>query len=241
MALSASLTRPSFTSPDTAALRRAAVCVTVAMLAALVILRSSRLPSDDVVARAEGIDAAAKSTLPLRIGGWLGHDVAVPPAAVRLLRPNAILSRSYRDEATGGTANLLFVHCSDARDLLGHYPPVCYRARGHELVSTADRDWNVDGVNIQGTRYRFAVDGPFARSEIVVDNYMVLPDGRFGRDMESVDRVARDPSLRRLGVAEVQVVTEGEMPDVRRDEVLRLFAQRMMPLLQLCRTGASDE
>jgi hypothetical protein len=240
MALSVPLPRASLRSPDSSALRRAAVYVTIAMLAAIGLLRTSRLPSDDVVARAERIDATAKSTLPLVIGEWRGQDVVVPPAAVRLLRPNSILSRTYREEATGGAANLLFVHCSDARDLLGHYPPVCYRARGHELVSTADRDWTVDGVQIQGTRYRFAVDGPFARSEIVVDNYMVLPDGRFGRDMDSVDRVARDPALRRLGVAEVQVVTDGEMPDGRRDEVLRLFAQRMMPLLQLCRTGASE-
>ena len=139
------------------------------------------------------------------------------------------------------TASLLFVHCSDARDLLGHYPPVCYRARGHVLVSSAERDWLAGGTRIEGTRYRIAVDGPLARSEIVVDNFMVLPDGRFGRDMDAVDRVARDPTLRRLGVAEVQVVTDGEMPDHRRDEVVRLLAQRMTPLLQLCSSGASDD
>ena len=241
MALSPVLTRSYAGPSDTAALRRATVCVTVAMLAAVALMRRAQLPSDDVVARAERIDAAAKSTLPMRIGAWTGEAVSVPPAAVRLLRPTAILSRRYRDDATGGDASLLFVHCSDARDLLGHYPPVCYRARGNTLVSSAERDWTVDGVTIQGTRYRFAVDGTFARSEMVVDNFMVLPDGRFARDMESVDRVARDPALRRLGVAEVQVVTSGEMPDARRDEALRLLAQRMMPLLKLCSSGATDD
>jgi hypothetical protein len=241
MALSAALTRSYAGPPDAAALRRVVVCATVAMLAAIAVMRRVQLPSDDVVARAGRIEAAAQSTLPLRIGEWTGEAVPVPPAAVRLLRPTAILSRCYRDGATGGSANLLFVHCSDARDLLGHYPPVCYRARGHTLVSSADRDWVVDGVAIQGKRYRFEVDGPFARNEIVVDNFMVLPDGRFARDMESVDQVARDPELRRLGVAEVQVVTNGEMPEGRRDEALRLLAHRMMPLLQLCSSGATDD
>jgi hypothetical protein len=240
MRASALAARPSFRLPDTAALRRAAVCVTVAMLAAIAVMRTSRLPSDEVVRRAGRIEAAALSTLPLRLGEWKGEPVPIPPAAVRLLRPTAIMSRCYRDESTGESANLLFVHCSDARDLLGHYPPVCYRARGHSLVSSSQRDWTVAGVLIEGTRYRFAVDGPFARSEMVVDNFMVLPDGRFGRDMESVDRVARDPALRRLGVAEVQVVTAGDIPDARRDEVLRLLTQRMMPLLQICSSGASE-
>jgi hypothetical protein len=240
MAHSATLSRPPFGLPDAAALRRAAVCVTVAMIAAIAVMRQSQLPSDDVVARARRIEAAALSTLPLRVGEWTGEDVAVPPAAVRLLRPTAIMSRAYRDGATGEAASLLFVHCSDARDLLGHFPPVCYRARGHSLVSSARRDWVVNGVRIEGMRYRFAVDGAFARTEMVVDNFMVLPDSTFGRDMESVDRVARDPALRRLGVAEVQVVTGGEMPDSRRDEVLRLLTEPMMPLLQLCSSGASE-
>ena len=241
MALSATFSRPYAARPDTAALRRAGICVTIAMLAAIALMRRAQLPSDDVEARARRIEASAQSTLPMRVGEWTGEEIPIPPAAVRLLRPTATLSRRYRDDATGGTASLLFVHCSDARDLLGHYPPVCYRARGHELVSSSERDWTVDGVQIHGSRYRFAVDGPFARSEIVVDNFMVLPDGRFGRDMDSVDQVARDPALRRLGVAEVQVVTNGEMPDRRRDEVLRLLTQRMKPLLQLCSSGASDD
>lgn len=240
MALSATLPRIYAARPDTAALRRAGICVTVAMLAAIALMRRGQLPSDEVVDRAHRIEAAALSTLPLRVGEWTGESVAVPPAAVRLLRPTAIVSRAYRDTTTGETANLLFVHCADARDLLGHYPPVCYRARGHTLVSSTARDWAVSGVTLHGMRYRFAVDGAFARSEMVVDNFMVLPDGQVGRDMESVDRVARDPALRRLGVAEVQVVTNGEMSDERRDEVLRLLTQRMMPLLQVCSSGASE-
>src|SRR5262245_60786114 len=84
-------------SPDTTALRRIVVCATIAMLVAIAVMRRSRLPSDEVVARAGRIEAAAKSTLPLREGEWTGEEIAIPPAAVRLLRPTATLSRRYRD------------------------------------------------------------------------------------------------------------------------------------------------
>ena len=80
------------------------------------------------------IDAA-----PYRIGQWIGEDVAVPPAALEILQTNAILSRRFRHLTSGINANLLVVHCSDARDMQGHYPPVCYPANGWILPEGGGR------------------------------------------------------------------------------------------------------
>src|SRR6187200_3431868 len=43
--------------------------------------------------------AAAINQVPYIIGTWTGEDKKVPLAAQKLLRPNAILSRSYVDSA----------------------------------------------------------------------------------------------------------------------------------------------
>src|SRR5690242_11846971 len=39
--------------------------------------------------------------VPYTIGSWYGKDEEIPVAAQQLLKPNAILSRSYRDTTSG--------------------------------------------------------------------------------------------------------------------------------------------
>ncbi|MFW6061969.1 MAG: exosortase-associated EpsI family protein, partial [Planctomycetota bacterium] len=70
------------------------------------------------------------ANIPYTIGDWKGEDVSVPRSAVELLQPNALCSRQYRNQKTGQVLSLLVVHCRDARDMTGHYPPVCYPAHG---------------------------------------------------------------------------------------------------------------
>jgi hypothetical protein len=217
------------------------VCASVLLLGAIHIEGIDRVPAPDATEHCKRIESLAKSTIPFGVGAWLGRRIPIPQAAVALLRPNALEARSYEDVTTGETASLLFVHCSDARDLLGHYPPVCYQARGLTLIGTTAHDWTIDGTTITGMRYRFASDSPVARSEVVVDNFMVLPNGRYGRDMDAVDAVARDRTLRRVGVAEVQVVTDGSMTDERRDVVFRTLVAPMVPLLRYTAAGTGHD
>ncbi len=77
---------------------------------------------------------AAIEAVPYVIGYWTGKDDDIPPAAQKLLRPNAILSRTYIDTQPSArgprVASLLIVQCRDSRDMVGHYPPICYRAQG---------------------------------------------------------------------------------------------------------------
>ncbi len=186
-----------------------------------------------------GADAAARTTVdgaaladavPYSVGEWVGTDAPASPAAVALLRPDVLVQRRYRNLRSGETAEVLFVRCGDARDLLGHYPPVCYPAHGLELLSSAPTEFHAGATTIPGTRYRFAASAGPSRREVVVDDFMVLPGGRFGRDMDDVDLVARDPRRRRLGAGQIQVATDGSMSDRRRDET---FAALVLPLVPL--------
>jgi hypothetical protein len=196
--------------------------------------RSRARPVGATQARVRG---AAEASIPYSIGDWIASDVAAAPAAIALLRPNVLVSRAYQNLKTGETATLLFVQCSDARDLVGHYPPNCYPANGWTLEAAARRDWQVDGTTIQGMRYRFGGRAGDALSGTVVDNFMVLPTGEFGRDMDAVDRVAGDAGLRRLGAAEVQVLTDGKMSEERRDDVFRTLIGPAAPLFACVREG----
>jgi len=158
---------------------------------------------------------------PYATSGWIGRDVPTPPSVVALLHPSALIDRTYVNLATGESAELLYVNCGDARDLIGHYPPVCYPAHGAEQTSARRRDLVVGGVVVPTMRYRFRAGRPPTSRELVVDNFMLLPDGSFGRDMESVDAAARDRRRRELGAAEVQVATDESMDDDRRDAAFR--------------------
>jgi hypothetical protein len=210
----------------------ASACFAVALFVLVWFDGRSRMPVEDTEAHHRRVRDLAATSLASCVGDWLGKDVDSPPSVVALLRPNVLVTRAYTNLRTGETATLLFVHCSDARDLIGHYPPVCYPAHGQETKSSEARDWTVAGVTITGMRYHFdGREGPFGR-EMVVDNFMVLPNGRYGRDMDMATRVAWDRRLRHFGAAEVQVVTNGEMTDARRDEVFRTLLEPALPLFE---------
>ena len=88
--------------------------------------------------------ARAKATIdafPYIIGYWTGTDVRVPEAAVKLLRPNALVSRRYTNHSPGlggrgsAWADLLISQCADSRDMTGHYPPICYPSSGEPQIN----------------------------------------------------------------------------------------------------------
>jgi hypothetical protein len=211
--------------------RGLATIAALGLLAALAVETRARSQPSDVASHHEHIRRVAQTAIPYSVGDWIGRDVEASPSAVALLRPNVLVERVYENARTGERANLLFVQCSDARDLIGHYPPKCYPAHGWTLKSAQARSWAIDGTTIGGMRYRFERDAASADAAMVVDNFMVLPTGRFGRDMDAVDDVARDVRLRRLGAAEVQVVTDVTATEERRDEVVRELVAATAPLI----------
>lgn len=170
--------------------------------------------------------------LPDHVGNWQGHETEVPEAAVQMLKPNVLISRMWRNRETGQHVSMLIVQCKDARHLLGHYPPVCYAGQGWSLVSQERKTWNVAGFRIRGTEYFFGrtvLEGP---SRLVIQNFMVLPSGQFAPNMDAVDDVASDRTLKFLGAAQVQLIYDERVTSEQREDMLEEMVEAHAPLLK---------
>ncbi len=144
---------------------------------------------------------------PTKFGDWEGTDVPVPTSAQALLKPNAILSRSYLNKTTNEQASVVVVQCRDTRDMAGHYPPVCYPGQG--WTESADRkvlQISIDTRVIAATRYQFKRSGFDAERELVVYNFFALPGRGLPIDMDAIRRGAADYAGRPFGAAQFQVV-----------------------------------
>ncbi len=205
-----------------------------------VAFRTRHVGAEQTIAYHERARELSES-IPFSVGDWVGKDQAVPPSAIELLHPNVLLSRRFENMRTGEVASLLFVQCSDARDLRGHYPPACYPGQGWIDGPALARTWTVGGIEIPGVRYVFTKSSATSSSEIVVDNFMVLPTGEFGRDMSDVDLVVKNRRLRQFGAAQVQVLTSSAMEDDRRDEVLRILVEPLLPILTALNANDTEE
>jgi hypothetical protein len=166
------------------------------------------------------------ASYPYYVGTWVGQDEPVTQAAVQLLRPNYILSRRYTNTsgqglAPHGTFQLLVVQCRDSRDMVGHYPPICYPAHGQTLVSETPRDWIVGDLKVTGTEYHFAYrsaeQGIIKR---VVYNFLIIPGHGIARNMKAVMAAAEDYQERYYGAAQFQLVFSGALSQEARDSIL---------------------
>jgi hypothetical protein len=196
------------------------------------------LPPSDVVAYHARVRQAA-AEVPFHVGPWLGTDTPVPSPAVAPLRPTVVVSRQYQDVRTGRTASLLIVQCEDARDLLGHYPPVWYEAHGWSRGGAAATERQVDGGAVPITVYTFASARVDAAEDVRIDNFIILPDGQIRRDLDAVEATAGDDGRRFFGAAQVQVITDAQWGDSDRDEVFRRLIGAAGPLLRTIRSGAT--
>jgi hypothetical protein len=182
---------------------------------------------------------AAAEAVPYYVGSWLGRESPVPQGAITLLKPNAIVSRSYSDMDSGAGFSFLIVHCRDARDMLGHFPPVCYRGQGWSMKSATPRDWK--GGRIQGTQYVFEIERGGYSSRIVVNNFMVLSNGRTARDMDDIEAAARDSRLKHFGAAQIQFVYSEELSESMQDEISSAFIDELNPLISTITQFSQEE
>jgi len=185
----------------------------------------------------------AIENVPLLIGPWIGEDQHIATEAQQLLRPNAILSRTYRtlDEAS---VHVMCVHCSDARDMIGHYPPVCYPSSGWvrhraRIDGPVDRTLTIDGIVMPVRLYEFERmrDGN-RRETIRILNTFVLPDGTSSRDIDDINRQSERLAVSTRGVAQLQILTSASIPA---DETIRLAEEvlgGMDELFVTLRSGA---
>lgn len=169
--------------------------------------------------------------LPLRIGPWVATETELPPAAVKLLRPNIMRALDFYNEETGEEVSLLLVQTKDARDMIGHYPPVCYPSHGWTVNSQQPGDWQVGSHHITGTEYDISYESTSERTDMTIVNFLVMPDGQFMRDMQGVKHAASDYRRHFFGSAQVQVVTPSSMTPQRREEVVRELIGANLELL----------
>lgn len=166
---------------------------------------------------------AAWAMAPVMTGDWVGRDQPLPVAAVQLLRPNALLNRRYINLKTGEEAWVLAIHCTDVRDMDGHYPPNCYPGNGWELKNATPNDWA--GGLVKGTEYEFSQGRLMSGGGLWVAGTFVVRESGTVRDMQAMRLESRKGTSRHFGVAQVQVVISTTVPPGRRQKIAdELFA-----------------
>jgi hypothetical protein len=156
---------------------------------------------------------------------WVGRDLSelLAPEAQRLLRPNAIFNRRYerlerRDDSEGPVpwVQVLVVHCADARDMIGHYPPICYPSAGWVAESAEGPQrvplpWYQSGLPVQTYQFR-AVREHGRDLGVRIFNTFVLPDGTVTPDIDDINRQSERLAVSVQGVAQLQVITPQGLP-----------------------------
>lgn len=159
--------------------------------------------------------AAALNAVPYFIGRWVGEDREVTREAQQLLRPNAIFSRWYQSPGDAGL-HVLVVHCSDARDMIGHYPPICYPASGWlplNVPDNVDIELTVNGAVLPVRQYMFQRIGEGGRENTIrIFNAFILPDGTVTRQIDDINRQSERLAVSVQGVAQLQVITAASVP-----------------------------
>jgi hypothetical protein len=183
----------------------------------------------------------AVKAIPFGIDSWIGEPVETSLAAVRLLRPNILMERRYTDPQTGASLGLLVVHCTDVRDMIGHYPPNCYPASGWQLRSAAARSIPTEHGDYPATEYRFVRAADGLERPLAVTNFFVLPrpDAQVFPDIDAVNRAARGKATAGLGAAQIQVLGGESLPPERRAAIVAKFIQAIEPAIRVIATGAN--
>ena len=179
----------------------------------------------------------AAASLPYSIGSWIGMDTPVPESARALLKPNVIVSRRYHDFHTGQEISLLLVQCKDARDLAGHYPPICYVGQGWTQTAASKQDWPVGETQVNGMIYQFVRTVSHGRAAISVGDFMILPNGQTVRDMAGVYAAAKSPKRRFFGAAQMQLIFEAAVPEEQQKEITDVFLAAAAPVIDAIRGG----
>jgi hypothetical protein len=154
-----------------------------------------------------------------------------------ILKPNVMLSRRFVNVRTGDEASVLLVQCSDRRDLLGHYPPVCYPGQGWRI--TSDNYWNVrlNNVTIPAREYKLVKPGPDKAERMIVGNFMIVPDGRLVRNLTGLGGQTVTKNRNQFGAAQMQVVVPGYLNAKVREQIFRELVTGHFPLVQAIQAG----
>lgn len=189
----------------------------------------------------ESVKLAVES-LPLQVGSYTGRDTPVQPAAQELLKPNVVMQRRYTDPVGGGYVDVLIVHCGDVRDMIGHFPPVCYPANGW-LASKPQlpQPITVGPHEATAMSYRYERQYEGRTSSMTILNFFISPnsDAPISRDLSDVERAAGSVELAGLGAAQVQILTPAGMQNEDRLRIESMFVEALEPVVRAISTPPS--
>lgn len=199
---------------------------------------AQRIPADKIDAYHARIKLATES-LPYWIGHWSGENRTITESAQRLLKPNVILQRRYQNTETGRIVDILLVHCGYIRDMGGHYPPICYPASGWEKTSSEFTTVQFQDFPRKARQYTFerSIDGQ--RRGLRITNFFILPsaDSPIIHDLKTLRSVGKTKGGDSLGVAQIQIVTDDNMPLAERAEVVAEFMRALQPAIKVIGDG----
>ncbi|HEY8746715.1 MAG TPA: hypothetical protein VIM11_01995 [Tepidisphaeraceae bacterium] len=215
---------------------KALMVLSLLLLAGAGIDRLAMSPSQDATRYHARVREVYDQT-PNHFGPWVGTPCDEPAEAIDLLKPNVIVSQAFEDKEHRRKATFLLVQCSDVRDMISHYPPICYKNRG--LIEPVPRqliNWKVDDLDVQGTEYQFESETLQSSQITIVDNFMVLPNGRVVENMDEVKKRLK-LDVRYFGVAQVQIVFDGSTLPEERKQIGTELIRAHMNLINVIRSG----
>lgn len=180
--------------------------------------------------------------IPQQIGDWIGtDDPEVTPAQQRILKPNIILQRTYRQPGSSDYLRLLVVHCKDSRDMNGHYPRICYPNTGWSLDSAEPMSIRLGGTAIPATHYSFSSMRDGRDVEMYNINFFILParGTNLAADMTALERSARSVTHAGLGAAQVQIMSNQPLNTEEWKPVIERFVRAVEGPIDAIVQGAS--
>ena len=183
---------------------------------------------------------AASLAVPMQFGSWVGKEIPVSEDAVKMLQPNVLLSRQYQSNVSGVSVGYLLVQSKDARAIQDHFPPVCYATRGYEREMQTPMQWQCADMIVNGTEYIFSRFGQIETSSMVIDNFIIMPDGSFCPNMDAAKIAAGDLQKRFFGAAQFQLVFSRQVSEQDRQDAMQAFLGESRSVLQAIQSGITQ-
>jgi len=210
----------------------------IILLGLMITNRSIQIPQDAIDAyHARVADAAAR--IPYKINDWIGHDVPVTQAAQKLLKPNVLFQREYKNLITGRRMTVMLVHCSSVRDMGGHYPPVCYPAHGWQATGSTAESVSISEVPQSVREYSFIKSLDGQKSGLRVTDFFVIPskESPIIYDLAQLRHLGERRDENELGVGQIQILTSSDIPEDERDNAVDAVLHSLEPVIQAIGDG----
>jgi hypothetical protein len=171
----------------------------------------------------------ASRNLPRIIGDWYGKEVPAAAPALKLLKPNFMVSRMYQNLRTGRSVQVVIVQSLDAYDMVYHYPPNCFRHNGWTKQWQEQRRWHIGDRPLALMEYGFTRTRFSGEENTIVANFIILATG-FALDMGAIESAALDPAQRPFGAAQVQVIFDATLSEQERREAFEAITREHLSL-----------